>query len=554
MHRSVFIAFALSAAAFAEESGAPGGQDPGGAGAAPASRAAWNVSFHATGGHTGKVGLTEEGQWHDGPGPRARKDAASHFHPWDPSTGTFGPGVALDGDRKPLDAEGEGALKAALASQRGEEAKAQRPRQASAPRDALFSEPRTPIRDEVEAAILALDWDRAIAAARLAEEPYLSPVFRLVAAHACLARNRNDESFALFRFASGEGDLQAWDRWTEELSVRNAGHVAATYLRADALARQRRWEEALRALRIVVVTTTEVRDCDSVALWTALVLNARAAVACALEDHDSALVDLEDARRLCPGLADAHASAGTRAILLSDGAPGASKAFRAALEISPAFSLALNGRGCTEVVLGDFDQAETTFAEVLERPLCEKIAEHNLSRLYKLRKDWILSEAEDLAKAHPGTVLQKVHVAAQMFENKFHEMNNRLGIAGHIGLKTLTGTANTFFEMGGKLQFGLSKTGPSISLGIGNPKAYAPLNDFQQKYSSARIGELHTNISNLQTQFKGLQAQIQQPGGVDTRVPADPLRGKRWGLVTFFGLYYEILPESHRPSSKEVKS
>lgn len=174
---------------------------------------------------------------------------------------------------------------------------------------------------------------------------------RMVAAHACLATNRNNTSMLLFLSAKEDKDHQLWSEWTESLLHNNPQNAIALYLSADAKARQGRPKEAIegftQALRIKK---------DFV-----LALNARGVVRVLSNEWDEALIDFIQATQCDPKLADAHTNLGTYWVI-REVPDGAIEAFNKAIALNPDFAIAYNGIGCAYFGKGQFESAIHNFS------------------------------------------------------------------------------------------------------------------------------------------------------------------------------------------------
>ncbi len=216
---------------------------------------------------------------------------------------------------------------------------------------------------EVEGAVLAEDWAKV---AKLlddvkAETP--EPVLRLIKGHADLALNRNNESLCMFiSVASSDNDLQEWDKWTRDFAGRNPKSIIAYYFRGDALARIKKWDEALTAFNKALELNPK----------HAMVLNARGVVYAAKRDLTLARNDFDNAISINQSFADAYANLGSRFIQMKDGAEGAINEFDKALRISPGFALALHGKGNVEVILFQIEEAEKNLNKAKEYGTCGK--------------------------------------------------------------------------------------------------------------------------------------------------------------------------------------
>jgi tetratricopeptide (TPR) repeat protein len=249
----------------------------------------------------------------------------------------------------------------------------------------------------VEHAVLAEDWGRVAELLGPDDRPADAPVARLLKGHAYLALNRNNESVCMFLRTSDDEHLRRWDEWSTALAGRHPRSAVARYLRGDALARLRRWDPALAEL--------------DRAAGHALALNARGVVRAARGAFDDALLDFAAAAEADPRLADAHASRGVMYIQRKDGAEGAAKAFTRALDLSPTFVFALNGRGGVQAVLGrlqearaDLERAEHESTACLAAVL--GLVRGNLLALADAEARSLTALFPVLAKDNPGTELK----------------------------------------------------------------------------------------------------------------------------------------------------
>lgn len=214
-----------------------------------------------------------------------------------------------------------------------------------------------PLSTEVERALVSENWERAIALLGADNSETTPVVSRLAKAHAYLATNRNNESLCLFLSAKTEAELAEWEKWTVGFRSRNPDSEIAQYLMGDALAREKRWDDALKAL-------ASAKD--------PLSLNARGAVYAQIGKLDLAYRDFSSAANAAPGFADAHASWGALNIQQKDGAEGALREYSRAIELSPQFGLAYNGRACAHVALGDPEGATKDFETGVNSLSCGK--------------------------------------------------------------------------------------------------------------------------------------------------------------------------------------
>lgn len=193
---------------------------------------------------------------------------------------------------------------------------------------------------QIESALLAADWKAVAGGCGPAERLKDKPVLRVLAGHAMLARNRNNESLELFRASSGPEELAAWKAWTVQFAAANPGNPVAQYLLGDARARLEDWNGALEAFNEALRLRPDF----------ALALNARGAVRCATGGWGEGREDFARATQADPQLADAYASSGTAQLLTKS--PAGLADFQKALNRSPQFALAHNGLGGSEFLLG----------------------------------------------------------------------------------------------------------------------------------------------------------------------------------------------------------
>lgn len=224
---------------------------------------------------------------------------------------------------------------------------------------------------QLEAAILKEDWVQV--ANVLGSSDVLSPTARLVKAHAYLALNKNNESLCLFLSVSSEEDLRKWEEWTQDFVKKNPKKAIAYYFRGDALARLEKWDDAVMSFNKALKLHPN----------HPMVLNARGVVYAAEGRWDEALVDFTKATILSDNFADAYASLGAMWVQRRAGIEGALKSFKQAIELSPNFALAYNGKGVVEYVLGHWEKANEHFGKAGKHFNCQNlslsIVNHNLN-------------------------------------------------------------------------------------------------------------------------------------------------------------------------------
>jgi tetratricopeptide (TPR) repeat protein len=176
----------------------------------------------------------------------------------------------------------------------------------------------------------------------------LSPVEHLLAGHAELALNRNNDSLADFLTVTDPSDIQQWRDWAHAFRAQNPGSAVAWYFEGDSLARMRDWPGAIGAFDAGL----------KIEPANALLLNARGVSYAASWDLDHALVDLTLATKASPQFADAFVSLGSAWVQQQRGAMGATRALDRALAISPDSEVALILRSGVRMVQGEFPAAQ----------------------------------------------------------------------------------------------------------------------------------------------------------------------------------------------------
>jgi tetratricopeptide (TPR) repeat protein len=184
----------------------------------------------------------------------------------------------------------------------------------------------------------------------------LSPVERLLAGHAELALNRNNESLADFLTVTTLGELEQWSDWARGLREKNPGIAIAYYFEGDALARMHEWPAAIAAFTAGL----------KLAPGHALLLNARGVSYAATWDMTNAMVDLKAATLRNPRLADAFVSLGSMWVQQQRASSGAMQALDKALELSPNSAVARTLRSGVRMVQGDFPASQVDVAQAMK--------------------------------------------------------------------------------------------------------------------------------------------------------------------------------------------
>ena len=211
---------------------------------------------------------------------------------------------------------------------------------------------------ETERNLIAADWvglGRAFAANL--ETPYeaclWSPVPRLLAAHAFLGTNRNNDATILFACACdtvGSKALAVWETWCDQLASQNPTAAVAHYLRGDALARNGKLLEALNSLDRSLGLDPNfllARNSRGVVAWILGVSDPQYATL-----RDTAIVDFQLAGQGFDPLADPWVNLGVADLYVGFSPTSAKSNFENALSIDKDFALALNGRSCALAAAG----------------------------------------------------------------------------------------------------------------------------------------------------------------------------------------------------------
>ena len=90
--------------------------------------------------------------------------------------------------------------------------------------------------DEAKRALLDVEWQQTLDAIEDINLIEADAPCRMVAAHGCLATNRNNKALLLLLTVKPE-DVKLWSAWTKKLAQANPANAVAAYLRGDALAR-----------------------------------------------------------------------------------------------------------------------------------------------------------------------------------------------------------------------------------------------------------------------------------------------------------------------------
>ena len=260
------------------------------------------------------------------------------------------------------------------------------------------AQPVEEVDKEVKGALMNEDWEKV---ARLLDDvttEHPSPVLRMIKGHACLATNRNNDASCLFQSVVSAEKLAQWKQWTEALARQHQENAVTSYFLGDAQARLRQWEHSLATLTLALKSHPK----------NAILFNARGVVQAAQRKWDYALLDFEEAVAAQASLADAHASRGAMYIQKRDGAEGALKSFKRALDLSPDFALALSGKACAEFALGFIDEAKGDFEAAVSKSSClQKVIGENIAMILRHIEGERDLQVAKLSDKEAGFLLEK---------------------------------------------------------------------------------------------------------------------------------------------------
>jgi len=430
----------------------------------------------------------------------------------------------------------------------------------------------------LEEAILTENWEKVIRLLPEEMEPNLPAPFRLVKAHACLATNRNNKSLCLFLSASSEVELYDWESWVETFVANHPGNPIAYYFQGDAMARMGKWKGAIAAYDVAVAAARKNRH--------ALAFNARGVAHTHDNELGKARVDFAKAIKYSNGkLADAYANIGVLRIQKKDGARTAEKVFDRALKISPAFALALHGRGCVRQVLGEMSKAQEDLMKAEKNVSCAgwgALMSRNRLRIVAYWRG--MTESELLAKINSGEEagttfdsnirnvtndwarFERWHgkPGGQFMLNRFNEnygnltptqqetffrqriapslrSNNSLlrdydsGLTNiHNTNKYLAPVAGNGLKMSGAITAGIGATHgniPTIAAGVG------------QHYAGGKFdiwGQHNLKSANSQRDLTTRHFGNSLKGGVDTSLTHIPWDSGEWPFRGYYGLVFQV--------------
>lgn len=417
---------------------------------------------------------------------------------------------------------------------------------------------------QIAQAVYAEDWTKVIELLGSVDNQTPSPVHRMIKGHADLALNRNNESLCLFLSVSSEDDIRRWAEWSQDFLKKNPKSVIAYYFMGDALARQELWDEALKAFNKAIEINPK----------NAMVLNARGVVYAAKGEWDDARNDFKEAIEVNPSFAETYASRGTFILQRKTDAKIALDWFDRALEISPDYVLALNGRGGVKNLLQEWDMAVPDFekAKKLTTGCLSEIAgvvDLNFALLVDERNKAVSIMLSQLGGVDPGmSIDEKITMMDTWTPSQRQTGFDLLNNANNFNSKVQGGFWNpTKTEIGISAGFKGSIIGPQPFLKgeISVTKDWTTTAKFNQSHQiesmsimSNRYGITRPNpISDMkawvQQHMPGMDyGKLTKPRGVSSREIGDrPVDTGNWNVFTLYGLLYKMKPNAISPEDKE---
>ncbi len=312
--------------------------------------------------------------------------------------------------------------------------------------------PPSQVTPAAERAILSGDWEQVLKTLGPVDGPNLPPVIRMIAGHAYLATNRNNDALRLFASALNDADRQAWNEWTASFVAGHGRSAVAQYLRGDALARQQDWQAASACF-------DEALRLDPQCYLAA---NARGVVAHAVGNTIEARMYFLKTARIKKDFADAYASRGTLNVYLHsvarDRRGGQEQPFETAQHYSRDENavVALIGRGCVLYGQQNYEGALACFQAVPDASDLAPLARRNGMGAATARLERSLKEAQrlgtfvqtmelDLADNQKVTVQTEPSSPGVVFSASWGvtEIEINLGIINiHVGPKPGSDTGN----------------------------------------------------------------------------------------------------------------
>ncbi len=391
-------------------------------------------------------------------------------------------------------------------------------------------------------ALLAADWTAVEVALRDVTPDSAVPMF--VYGHALLLQNRNNDSLCNFLLGDAGAGREQWKQWTGEWLAAHPDHPVAHYLHGDALARLARWDEA-------IVHFDAALSIDAAMVAAA---NARAVALAGRSELDAAAVALERLIGSQPEFADAYANRGMLYLLRQTAPSGAVRWFTIAIERTPDFALAWNGRGVAHLGAGDDAAAGADFTGAVEKTPCLLLGEENLLLVEELRLRRMSSKLETtLASLPPGTEMHSRMLKRQnAVQSDLQAVARRLPADRHLdGLRRANNRAMAHHFLAdlhsGANVFSMHPLAKAGNWFLGQRNRQ--LAEKQQGVAArgyAAIEQDHRDAvaSNIRLFPNGLAAQahraMRAPGGVSADTSSMHVDSGNWQGVSWFGLRYPV--------------
>lgn len=370
---------------------------------------------------------------------------------------------------------------------------------------------------EFSARVLARDWGSVYSELAKTPDSAKSPIQCMLQAHAALATNHNNRALSLLTSDSAAVAIESWQTWTAALLAEHPDNPVACYLAGDAEARSGNPEMALQLFHKGL----------QIAPDDAKILNACGAAWAMQGQLDSSIYCVSRAIAVDHEFADAWASRGSILIKSKNGATGALSDFQKALELSPDFALALNGRACAEFAMGQWDSAQTDLVDATDACDEAEIARANMVMLASAKVTLAVDTAAD---EEAKMSLDKARLTMQ-------RLGNQIAVVGDVGLHAMYGTLR---DLRPSINAGLSTQGGAarVGLGVGATPDWASIARDALTMLQSDMGNRYDAIHNIDLQLHNMG-----PGGVLIDVQKGYVDEGNW-LDTWLGLGYAV------PSSK----
>jgi hypothetical protein len=271
---------------------------------------------------------------------------------------------------------------------------------------------------DLESALLSENWNQVISIIS-GSSPGQAAIMRFLRGHACLALNRNNESFCLFIGATSD-DQERWRQWSQDFAKSHPSHPVAVYFKGDGLARLQMWSEALEAF-------TRGLDTNPRPEARGLLLNARGVVLAGQKKWGAARQDFKDASDTFQLFADAYASRGTLNLHQKEGAQKGVEYLSLAISHSPTFALAFHNRGLLQLALKREQESQDDLAKAEKYGGCgTALWLENRVRIAAFLRSMDKSELFALTQAgKPGMTMQASYGKTENLWNNYHNNRNQ---------------------------------------------------------------------------------------------------------------------------------